>query len=185
MMTQTEQQTDQRLERAIEDVHLDEVRHPDPSGQCLLRLLGAVEAHVRDESLSVETYERIGRETRDPVLAVVMELLVEDETHHYALLQRIATSLEAHLNWATDSPVLPTGDEPPRQTDPEMVEAVRELEDEERRGAQQLRDLAHRERTPETGLPCLLLETMAADSDKHAHLLAFVAEHLASRHSSR
>jgi hypothetical protein len=72
-MTQTEQLADQRLERAIEDVHLDELRHPDPSGQCLLRLLGAVEAHVRDESVSVETYARIGRETSDPVVAVVME----------------------------------------------------------------------------------------------------------------
>jgi hypothetical protein len=88
------------------------------------------------------------------------------------------------LNWATDSPVLPIGEEPPRQTDPEMVETVRELEDEERRGAQQLRDLAYRERTSETALPCLLLNAMAMDSDKHARLLAFVVEHLAagSRH---
>jgi len=74
---------------------------------------------------------------------------------------------------------------PPRQMEPESVQIVRALEDEERRGAQQLRDLAHRERTRETALPCLLLETMAMDSDKHAHLLAFVAEHLGRRKSSR
>jgi hypothetical protein len=66
-----------------------------------------------------------------------------------------------------------------------MVETLRELEHEERRGAQQLRDLARRERTGDTALPCLLLDAMAMDSDKHACLLAFVAEHLARRSSSR
>ena len=80
-------------------MHLDARRHPDPSGQCLLRLLSTVEAHVRDESASVATYERIGRETRDPVVAAVMELVVEDEQNHHALLQRIAASLSERLNW--------------------------------------------------------------------------------------
>jgi hypothetical protein len=184
-MTQTEPQPDQRLAHAIEEVHVDALRHPDPSGQCLLHLLGAVEVHVRDESASVETYARIGRETNDPVVAVVMELLVEDEQRHHTLLQRIATSLHDRLKWATDSSALPIGTEPATRTDGETVETVRALELEERRGTQQLRDLARRDRTTETGLPCLLLETMAVDSDKHAHLLAFVAEHLASRNSSR
>ena len=64
-MTQTDQQADQLLQRAIEEVHLDELRHPDPSGQCLLRLLGEVEAQVRDESASSQRMSASGvrRET--------------------------------------------------------------------------------------------------------------------------
>jgi len=110
---------------------------------------------------------------------------VEDETRHHALFRRIAASHSERLNWVADAHALPIDVEPPRHIVSESVETVRALEDEERRGAQLLRDLARRERTRETALPCPLLNTMAMDSDKHARLLAFVAEHLVRRHPTR
>ncbi len=184
-MTQSEPNPQQQLEHAIDDVHIDALRHPDPSGRGLLRLLAAVRGHIRDETPSVLAYARLGRETSDPIVAVVMELLVEEEERHHTLLERIASSLQDRLDWAMASSALPLGAEPASRTEHETAQTVRALEDEERRGAQALRDLAHREVTEETGLACLLLETMAMDSDKHAHLLAFVAERLAGGQSTR
>ncbi len=48
---------------------------------------------MHGETASVQAYERIAREATDPVVAPVMELLVEDGECHHVLLQCIATSL--------------------------------------------------------------------------------------------
>src|SRR6185503_10866960 len=107
MMTEAEERAQRQMEHVIEDVHLDSLRHPDPTGSGLQRLLRAVQTHMREEVGSVQTYARLGRETSDPVVAVVMELLVEEEERHHALFQRIAMSLEDRLNWATSAADLP------------------------------------------------------------------------------
>jgi hypothetical protein len=52
---------------------------------------------------------------------------------------------------------------------------------EEHTGARFLRELAHREKDVSWGLPSLLIEMMAMDSEKHAHLLEFVHDRLAKR----
>src|SRR5215207_6375529 len=135
MDVENEQQA--QLQHAIEDVHLDELRHPDPSGQRLLRLMNAIDAHVREETASIETYARVGRETNDPVVARIIELLLADEQRHHTLFRGIAASLRDRLDWVVDS-------SPPAH-DPAMVNTLRALEREERRGAQQLRDLARLE----------------------------------------
>ena len=180
-MTEAEERAQRQMEHVIEDVHLDALRHPDPTGSGLQAPAAAVQTHMRTEVGSVQTYERLGRETSDPVVAVVMELLVEEEERHHALFQRIALSLEDRLNWATSAIDLLFGSAPSSHSANRTVETVRALELDERRGAQELRNLAHRERGTETGLPCLLLETMAMDSDKHRHLLALVAHRLTVR----
>jgi hypothetical protein len=179
-VTQTEQEPDNRLQAMIEEVHLDALRHPDPCGSGLLTFLEAIQQHAEGEASTVQTYARIASETSDPVVAVVMELLVDEEQRHHALFQRIGASLRDRFNWA-ESSALPLDAAPTGRTDPQTIRLLRDLEAEERRGAQALRDLAHPERPGQSGLICLLLQAMAMDSDKHARLLAFVAERLASQ----
>jgi hypothetical protein len=162
----------------IEEVRLDSEQHPDPCGGGLATLLQAIQQHVEEEGSTVQTYARIRRETDDPAVACVMELLVDEEERHHALFERIATSLRDQFNWATESSTLPLATAPAGRADPETAQLVRDLEEEERRGAQALRELARPAGPGEPGLVCLLLEAMAMDSDKHARLLAFVSRRL-------
>jgi rubrerythrin len=157
---------------AILEAHMDELRHPDPAGAELFCFLRAVEQHNRGEASSVATYRRLLRDTTDPTIRVVMDMLVRDEARHHRLLRRIAKSLQEQLTWQASPDALT----PVRTaTSPEKV---RSLEQEERRGAVELRELAARQRSSNSELACLLLETMALESEKHALLLSFVGRRL-------
>jgi hypothetical protein len=114
----------------IEEVRLDAVRHPDPCGGGLATLLEAIQQHVQEEAATVQTYARIGRETGDPTIRLVMELLVDEEERHHALFERIATSLQDQFNWATESPALPLDTAPAGRADPQTARLVRDLEEE-------------------------------------------------------
>ena len=64
------------------------------------------------------------------------------------------------------------------QSQAEWLDLVRACEEDERRGAQALRDLAHRAHLALEPLASELLEAMALDSEKHARLLKFVSHRL-------
>jgi rubrerythrin len=144
-------------------------------------LLNAVERHASAEQDALDQYEFIGTASGDPVIALVMRLILEDEERHHGLLKRIESSLRDALNW-TDSPdSLPRSATPQYPVGAELAVATRALIEEERTGAHYLRGLAHLEKEIDSGLHSLLLEMMAMDSDKHARLLQFVHERLAAR----
>jgi rubrerythrin len=162
------------VEDAVLDAHLDELRHPDPAGTGLSCLLQSIQAHIRTEVTSVATYARLQQQANDPVIAAVLELLVQDETRHHALLERIARTIHDQLNWATEKP--------PAAAAPAITaEEVRALELDERREADELHRLSQVARGSDSELCGLLLESMAIDSDKHARLLSFVAQRLEHR----
>ncbi len=151
---------------------MDELRHPDPSGAELLCFLQAVEHHIRGEAGSVAAYRRLLRENTDRIVCTAMDMLVRDEERHHRLLRGVARSLREQLTWQQSPDVLASV---PTAT---SLEEVRLLEQEERRGAAELRERAAQQRSSNTALASLLLETKAMDSEKHALLLAFVDRRL-------
>ncbi len=152
------------------------MRHPDPAGCTLGSLLQAVNEHIHEEQTSILAYQRLGRTFADPVIAAVMQLILDDEARHHAAMQHIARTLNSALCWA-----------PPPETTPlaaeDVSEAIRELRslaDEERRGVSALHELARRGRDRNDDLCAVLLDAMAMDSDKHARLLELVIRRLAA-----
>ncbi len=158
----------------ILEAHMDELRHPDPTGTELLCFLQAVELHIPGEANSVAVYRRLLRHTTDASIRLVMDMLVRDEARHHRLLQQMSNRLREQLTW--DESGVSQGSGPPTIS----PEEVRALEKEERHGAAELRTLAARQRAGDSDLGCLLLESMAMDSEKHAMLLAFVARRLST-----
>jgi hypothetical protein len=152
----------------------------DPAGYSLERLLQAVERHVEAEADALGQYEYLETASGDPVVALVMRLILDDEERHHTLLTRIASSLRDALNWTHSDDALPKGPTDARPAPAELAGIARALIDEEKTGAQALRKLARRERDIGGGLDSLLLEMMAMDSDKHARLLQFVQRRLDS-----
>ena len=126
-------------------------------------------------------YEHLAQASGDPVIAMVMRLILEDEERHHGLLKRISSTLRDALDWTYSPDALPRSTAPVSATDEDLASLARALIDEEKTGAQALRGLAQRERGLGGGLDSLLLEMMAMDSDKHARLLHFVQRRLEAR----
>jgi rubrerythrin len=144
-------------------------------------LLDAVERHARAEEDALDQYEYIATASNDPVIALVMRLILDDETRHHGLLKRIEASLRDALNWTHSPDALPAAGTPERAIGKDLLESTHVLIDEERTGARYLRELARREKAVGAGLQTLLIEMMAMDSEKHAHLLEFVRNRLNAR----
>lgn len=144
-------------------------------------LLDAVERHANAEQDALDQYEYIGVASGDPVIALVMRLILEDEERHHGLLKRIEASLSDALNWTHSPNALPSASIPQPPVARNLAQVARGLIDEERTGARYLRDLADREKDIDSGLHSLLIEMMAMDSEKHARLLQFVHDRLAAR----
>lgn len=144
-------------------------------------LLDAVERHANAEHDALEQYESIATASHDPVVALVMRLILEDEERHHGLLKRMEATLSDALNWTHSVNALPQTTAPEQPVSSDLAAATRALIDEERTGARHMRTLAHEQKGIDAGLHSLLLEMMAMDSEKHAKLLQFVEHRLARR----
>jgi rubrerythrin len=144
-------------------------------------LLDAVERHANAEQDALAQYEYLRTASDDPVVALIMQLILDDEERHHGLLKRIEATVRDAIEW-THSPAALPASVPPRLPVPaELADTAHALIKEERTGAQYLRDLARRDKDASAGLQRVLIEMMAMDSDKHARLLQFVHDRLASR----
>jgi hypothetical protein len=144
-------------------------------------LLSAVEHHASAEADALVQYEQLAESSGDPVIALVMRLILDDEQRHHGLLKRIEASLRDALYWSHSPASLPT---PPTTHQPlhaDLAAVARGLIAEEYAGAHTMRGLAEQEKGIGGGLHSLLLEMMAMDSEKHARLLHFVHDRLQAR----
>lgn len=170
------------LEDLMAGLHSDALSERDPAGATLDSLLQTVERHAEAEADALVQYEYLGKASDDAVITLVMRLILDDEVRHHALLKRIAITLRDALNWTSSPNALPRSARAAEETDAEgLVTLAHELIEEERTGAEFLRRLATREKHLDSGLDSLLLEMMAMDSEKHAHLLRFVERRLQAR----
>jgi hypothetical protein len=133
------------------------------------------------EQDALAQYEYVRTASGDPVIALVMQLILEDEQRHHGLLKRIEATLRDALDWTHSPAALPSSTAPRLPLPAHLVETTNALIKEERTGAHYLRELAHRNKDASAGLQSALIEIMAMDSDKHARLLQFVHDRLASR----
>jgi rubrerythrin len=140
-----------------------------------------VDRHATLEAEALGSYEHLAEASHDPVIALVMRLILEDEERHHGLLKRISTTLRDALNWTYSPGALPRSNTNATPEAEDLSALARVLINEEKTGAQALRRLAYREKGLGSGLDSLLLEMMAMDSDKHARLLQFVQRRLDAR----
>ena len=166
---------------AICDLKAAVLGEGDPSGLTFEQLLGAVGAHAAAETAALGEYGRLAEASADPVIALLMRMVLEDEERHHGLLQRIAATLRDALYWTHSPGALPQETSQHQRPPRDLVAVAHALVAEEQTGARALRHLAQREKGIDAGLHSLLLEMMAMDSDKHAHVLQFVERRLATR----
>ncbi len=165
--------------------------HPLAAGEppaLLERLIRALEAHAAAEAHDIVNCQQLAQRADDPVVALLFDLIVEDEQRHHALLRsmirRLQEEVEFYPNPAPTPTALPVPSDSamqPTTFDGEMAASVRALIRDEHEGARHVRHLARQEPTLYDGLYPLLLETIARDSEKHATILRYVLRHIEER----
>ena len=153
----------------------------EPDGSPLDRLLGAFERHIVAEADTVTAYRALADTSADPVVALLMQQVVDDEERHHGLLRSMAARLHDALHWTHSPDALPTRGTPPESEAGPLLAPIREFARQEREGARQARELAKQQAGLYDGLFALLLESMAADSEKHERILSYIARRMEER----
>ncbi len=141
------------------------------------QLLAAIEQHEVAEADAILTYQELSLSAGDPLVALVMRLILEDEDRHHAVLKRIAIMLR-------ESPGLVHLIAPLNLTE-EIAGRARERISAaivaEHEGADNLARLAHEAGSHADGITSLLLVMLAKDSEKHESMLRFALDRLTPR----
>lgn len=142
----------------------------------LERFQHVLETHAVLEAESLAEYRELSAQAGDPVVRTLMELILDDEERHHALLRQMAARLNDDFHWTHSVEALDTA-HGPVPSGP-AIEATRRFIREEREGARHLRALRDDAGLIYDGLFALLLEMMARDSEKHEQILGFILRRL-------
>jgi rubrerythrin len=141
-------------------------------------LLHIFEAHVRGESQHIDAYRGLAASSADPVVAMLMDLVLEDEERHHDLFRRMTGRLREDVEALSATETLTYTRPAKGAVDPHLSSTIEEYARDEVQGARELRRLARESRTLYGGLFGLLLETMADDSEKHERVMRFVLKRI-------
>jgi hypothetical protein len=154
---------------------LKAIRNAPQPNRSPTTLQRVVQRHVAGEAASMNVYESVVGQTDDPMARVLPGEVLDDKRHHHGVLRQLAARFAHELRWtSTIEDTLPENQPAPSAPSPDLLAAVRELADHERREAAALHDAATREQKAHGGLFAVLLESMGIDSKKHEQVIRFV-----------
>lgn len=131
---------------------------------------------MTEEEGSMDAYREL-KDIGDPVVAVLMDLVLEDEAKHHELLRRMALRLRDDIDMTRTPDALaasPAG----HHGGPDVAAVIRTYANEEREGAKLMRRIAKEEHTLYGGVFSMLLDVMARDSEKHEAIMRFILSRL-------
>jgi hypothetical protein len=116
------------LDNMLAGITADVIGERDPSGETFIRLLNAIEHHASLEVQALGQYEHVAQASGDPVIALVMRLILEDEERHHGLLKRISSTLRDALNWTYSPDALPRATAGAEAMDEDLTSLARALD---------------------------------------------------------
>jgi hypothetical protein len=141
------------------------------------RLIRGLEAQAADEAHDTAACEELAGQIGDPLVRFLLEMIVDDEQRHHAVLRSMIARLQEEVDF-TPTPadsLIPRAEwSPPVDATDEVARAARTLIRDAHEGARHVRHLARQEPGSYDGMFPLLLETIARDSEKHATMLQFI-----------
>lgn len=146
-----------------------------PTSEWWARITHAFQVHVREEQTFLDSYRALVDDIGEPGMRFLVELILDDEERHHALMERMAKQ-------ARGDPSGESTPEPPRFT---ADDAARLLEPTERFYAAEQEDRAKlaalaRDLRPvrDDTLWSLLVELMEIDTNKHVKILEYLRRRL-------
>ena len=134
------------------------------------RIIRALQAHVAAEAHDLGECERLSESVQSTSAHVLLGLIGDEARRHQILLRQLIERLAEEPDPTQLNGVQSQGIQP----SPEAVATVRTLVRDEQEGARYLRHLARQHPHLDDGLCAVLLESIARDSEKHAHLLRYL-----------
>jgi len=167
-----------RASDAWSNLRLD--RPPPATHEPSERLVRALEAHVSAEAQDLADCRDLAQRSDDPYVKFLLDLIIDDEQRHQALLESMLRHLQDDAQAASTQRFQSSADSAPL-SEVEFAAALRDLIRNEHEGARHLRHIGRQDAAVYDGLYSLLLEAIARDSEKHAVILRFLLTRLERR----
>ena len=138
-------------------------------------LVGLLTAHGEQEGAILERYRRFADHASSPAVRYLVRLILEDEERHHRVLAELANAIA----WEA-SPVTPRDSVPDLEPggDGELRAETKAVLDVELADLKELKGLRRRlSAYQDTTMWALLVDLMLLDTEKHVHILRFVASH--------
>jgi hypothetical protein len=136
-------------------------------------LVHLLATHAQKEGAILERYRRFATEATSPAVRYLVKLIVDDEERHHRLLAELANAIA----WEGQSPV-PSVPDVFDDGDAAVVSETHALLDAERADSRELKRLQRRlEVFGDTTMWPLIVDLMLLDTEKHIHILRFIASH--------
>lgn len=139
------------------------------------RLVNAFESHEAQEKGIAERYGEIARESKNPSLKFLLQLIIADEQKHYQITHAMLSTLRGSLTWTRpEDAIQGLGD----LKDGDLLTLTEEFIGLEKEGVKEYKKLIGESKGYYKDLFVLLFQTMIRDSEKHVEILEFLRKRL-------
>ena len=155
-----------------------------PEFSSVQRLMNEFQSHASHEERWLSNYRTIAKETGDPLVRFLLELIVADEERHHELTGRMIGKLKDELSW-TRSAGLPRRVDEKGETGKRLLLSLESFLDAERKGIKEYERLRKTSKGLYRDVFALLYTTMIHDSRKHIGIIEFLRRKLRENQHAR
>jgi rubrerythrin len=141
------------------------------------RLTNEFEAHEGHEGKFLLQYKELVKQTGNPLIKFLLQLIVSDEEKHHAVSHAMLSTLKGDLNWTKPEDALRGLDNLGAEKD-KLLEVTEGFIEVERTGIKEYKKLIKESKGYYHDLFVLLFQSMVHDSEKHIKILEFLRQRL-------
>jgi rubrerythrin len=131
------------------------------------------QSHATHEERWLSSYREIAKETSDPQVRFLLDLIVADEERHHELTARMMSKLRDELAWTRSPEIAPKAGEGAEKSK-RLLASVEKFLDAEREAIKEYERLKKESQGLYRNAFALLYTTMIHDSHKHMDILNFL-----------
>ena len=141
------------------------------------RLTNEFEAHEGHEGVFLVQYKELVKQTANPLIKFLLQLIVSDEEKHHAVSHAMLSTLKGDLNW-TKPPDSLRGLYDIGAEKAKLLAVTEGFIEVERNGIKEYKKLIKESKGYYHDLFVLLFQSMVHDSEKHIKILEFLRQRL-------
>lgn len=140
-------------------------------------LMNEFQLHASQEERWLSNYKEVAKQSSDPLIRFLLDLIVGDEERHHELTSRMIAKLKDELALTREQAAQRRAGESGEKRK-RLLKAVEDFLDAERKGIKEYERLKRMSKGMYRDVFGLLYETMIYDSHKHMGILEFVRNKL-------
>ena len=140
------------------------------------RLMNEFESHEGQEKEIADRYVEISKESKNPVVKFLLQLIIADERKHYEITHAMLSTLKGSLNWTRPKDAIHGLSDD--LGDGELLKLTEDFIGLEKKGVTEYKKLIKESKGYYKDLFGLLFQSMVRDSEKHIEILEFLRRRL-------